>query len=629
MSYLVNYLSNLNSTGNVALADNILKTINNANDSYIKNFDYCSHITALLVGHVQSGKTSHMIGIIASCADHGFNIFVVLTTDNILLQSQTLERIDKELTDFCICGENDYIKFAENNLRKPVIIVLKKNANILKEWKNNFSSKDFVPGNPIFIVDDEADAASLNTKINLENQTSSINKHLTEIINTSSSSIYLQITGTPQAILLQNELSGFRPDNIYFFEPGNSYIGGNSLFIDSNSQNIILTDDEEPSTILEDDEFPENNLKIALLTHLLVSAHIIVNKIDIVSNFLIHPSVKIEDHNKFAEKIGVYLNELYLDFDNSYVYDAFYSAFQDLESSKKDILSFNRCIDYIKDILQHNLINIRVLNSMASFDENKNYHSGINIIIGGNSLGRGVTFPKLQTIYYCRATKNPQADTMWQHARMFGYDRIPELMRIFMPPLIYKLFENINITNNYIISQIKQYNTIDRVKIIYSKKIKPTRKNVIDQNSLITIAGNTNYFPLEPENDNIELLDSKLQKFSNDVAYYQVSLKLIETVIKHCSDKIGAWPQKSFQNFIGMYLSNHSGEQGILIVRRERDLSKGSGTMLSPNDRKLGATFSDKVVLTMYKVTGNKGWLGHKIWIPNIKLPDNVIYYDI
>ena len=32
--------------------------------------------------------------------------------------------------------------------------------------------------------------------------------------------------------------------------------------------------------------------------------------------------------------------------------------------------------------------------------------------------------------------------------------------------------------------------------------------------------------------------------------------------------------------------------------------------------------------MTMYKVTGRKGWNGRELWVPNIKLPHNVVYYD-
>jgi hypothetical protein len=33
----------------------------------------------------------------------------------------------------------------------------------------------------------------------------------------------------------------------------------------------------------------------------------------------------------------------------------------------------------------------------------------------------------------------------------------------------------------------------------------------------------------------------------------------------------------------------------------------------------------------MYKMTGNreKGWQGKKVWVPNIKLPNEVAYYNV
>lgn len=152
--------------------------------------------------------------------------FILLTTDNILLQQQTFKRAEADLCDFCICDENDYLKFVQNNMRKPAVIVLKKNGRILKQWKNNLSSTNFVAGNPLFIIDDEADAASLNTKVN-KNAQSTINKNLEEIKKTTTSSIYMEVTGTPQSILLQTIRSGWKPYFIYYFRPGKGYLGGN------------------------------------------------------------------------------------------------------------------------------------------------------------------------------------------------------------------------------------------------------------------------------------------------------------------------------------------------------------------------------------------------------------------
>ena len=87
--------------------------------------------------------------------------------------------------------------------------------------------------------------------------------------------------------------------------------------------------------------------------------------------------------------------------------------------------------------------------------------------------------------------------------------------------------------------------------------------------------------------------------------------------------------QTAFVSFIDMMLAEKPAAQGILIVRRNRNVAKGTGALLSPNDWKLGGSFSDKVVLTMYQMTGEKGWNGEKIWVPNIKFPDNAMYYDV
>ena len=76
-------------------------------------------------------------------------------------------------------------------------------------------------------------------------------------------------------------------------------------------------------------------------------------------------------------------------------------------------------------------------------------------------------------------------------------------------------------------------------------------------------------------------------------------------------------------------LAEQPAGQGILIVRRNRDVAQGTGALLSPNDWKLGEEFPSKIVLTMYQVTGKKGWGGKFLWIPNIRLPENTVYYEL
>lgn len=624
MLYLDSYLNKLKSSGKEQLANSVLKTVNGIITPYVRNFSYKSHELGLLLGNIQSGKTSHMFGIISAAADEGFNIFILLTTDNILLQQQTYDRAIKDLADFCICDENDYIKFVNNNMKRPTLFVLKKNGSVLKQWKNNLSSTNFCLGNPLFIVDDEADAASLNTKIN-QNKKSTINKHLEDIRQVSSCSIYLQVTGTPQSIFLQTIRSGWHPYFTYYFEPGTEYIGGNNLFSNDN-KHIIFTDNEESSDIISDDEFPENGLKTALITHLISSAHIFSSG-GTVCNFVIHPSVKTELHSIFAEKVGEYLNELNLDINSDITTDYFKACYDNIKTTKPELIPLQDVILFVKDILENDKVKILVLNSISSFEDATQYSSGINIIIGGNSLGRGVTFPKLQTIYYCRVAKNPQADTMWQHSRMFGYDRDFQLMRIFMPPKLYKIFSDINAVNNSIIYQLQRNGNASQIKMYYPKGLNPTRKNVIDKRAINLLTGGVNYFPFSPKNISIEDLDKLLAPFGEEI--YSVNLNIIIAILKMIISENDDFDISSFISFIESFVVDNPGKQGILIVRRNRDITQGTGTLLSQNDRELGDKYSDTIVLTMYKVTGNKGWLGQQLWIPNIKLPSDLVYYAI
>ena len=98
-------------------------------------------------------------------------------------------------------------------------------------------------------------------------------------------------------------------------------------------------------------------------------------------------------------------------------------------------------------------------------------------------------------------------------------------------------------------------------------------------------------------------------------------------ILKETGSEGNDWIGNSFINIINGFIDIEPSKQGRIIVRRNRNIGKGTGTLLSPDDRALGDSIKDSVVLTMYKVTGNKGWEGKELWIPNIKLPENMVYY--
>ncbi len=611
MPYLKTYLKTIADRGNVRLAESISRTAEDVGNQHIRNFSFCSHEIGLLFGNVQSGKTGQMFGIICKAADMGFPAFVLLTTDNVVLQQQTLERVKADLKGFCICGENDSGLFIENRLMQPAIIVLKKNVRILRLWANVFASTGFMKGNPLFIIDDEADAASLNTLVNRGRQ-SSINKYLDSIKNGSSSSIYLQVTGTPQAILLQTMASGWHPYFTYYFAPGNGYLGGDFFFPKNARADCI--------SYIESIAKPERRV---VLHHLAVSGQILSSG-GTTCNCLIHPSVRQAVHSRYERAVKAELDWCVQHIDDEFKVEL-EKEYASLNPQKHEKAGIDAVYACARDLVLGGGIKVLVMNGKNDV-ASEEYSSGSNIVIGGNTLGRGVTFPSLHTIYYTRTSKKPQADTMWQHSRMFGYDRDPGMMRVYIDESLYKLFSDINATNNSIIAQVE--NGADHIRIFYPQGLNPTRANVLDNKKVFMLSGGTNYYPFNPENDSIEALDALLAPFGEDEPSYQVNLRLMKEIFAHITSDED-FDIKSFVSVLDTILAEQPAAQGILIVRRGRDVAKGTGALLSPNDWSLGGTFTNQVVLTMYKVTGRKGWNGRELWVPNIKLPNNTVYYDV
>ena len=611
MQYLKTYLDKIISRGNSGLADSISATAEEVGNRYLKNFSFTSHEIGLLFGNVQSGKTGQMFGIMCKATDLGFPVFVLLTTDNVVLQQQTLDRVKADLEGYCICGENDAKIFADNSLMLPTIVVLKKNARILKLWANIFNSTGFMRGNPLFIVDDEADAASLNTLVN-RNKQSSINKYLDSIRSGAASSLYLQVTGTPQAIFLQTLKSGWHPLFTHYFKPGKAYLGGDFFFPKTGKPDCV--------TFVDSLKTPERDV---VIRHLLVTGQIFASG-GTVSNCLVHPSVRQAAHQKFASSIKAELAWCKANLTGALSAEL-KKQFMLLTPDKSSKVTFEQLMDAVTQILINDEANIIIMNGKTDVESDE-YAAGCNFVIGGNTLGRGVTFPSLQTIYYTRTAKKPQADTMWQHSRMFGYDRDPGMMMVYIDERLYKLFADINATNNAIISQVEQ--GLDDIKIYYPEGLNPTRKNVLDTDHVEAISGGTNYYPFYPDNDTIDDISNLLSVFSETEPYYQVSLRLIKEVLSHMISG-SDFKLKSFMSIIDVMLAEAPTTQGILIVRRNRDIAQGTGALLSPNDWQLGGSFPRKIVLTMYQVTGTKGWGGKQLWVPNIKLPDGAVYYDV
>lgn len=135
-------------------------------------------IKGLVIGHVQSGKTANMEALMAMAADHGWNMFIVLSGTIESLRLQTLKRMQKDLnhegnliwrgiehpSKKSQYGERAQDFHFEPNAQSRYFTVCLKNASRLKkliDWIHaDKASHDLMK---ILIIDDEADQASIST----------------------------------------------------------------------------------------------------------------------------------------------------------------------------------------------------------------------------------------------------------------------------------------------------------------------------------------------------------------------------------------------------------------------------------------------------------------------------------
>jgi len=618
--FLDNYLKKVRPD----LVDALTKSAGEFAKKHIDTFDHNSHVSGLLYGHVQSGKTGQMLAIAAAAADRGFKFFILVTTDNVLLHKQTLERAKASLGGFMagfnVLGETDEEAFLTRGLQMPTMLVLKKNSGVLKTWANNIATNPIYKEEPLFLLDDEADASSLNTKIN-QNDQSTINMLLEKINKQSPSSIYLHVTATPQSLVLQIELSGWKPQYSFYLPPNKGYLGGD-FFYGEDSKNLIQTEDNERDDLLKAEHVPIG-LRKAVLHFLVAASDLFLTKEKPTASMLIHPGVKISEHSTVKTKVEKFLEGVKNDLiaNSSTIEFDLRDAWQELSKTKSDIKPFKEIMTFLRSDMPS--VNITVLNSKTP--EGSVYDKGLNIVIGGNTLGRGVTFPGLQIVYYCRSAKTPQADTSWQHARIFGYDRDLGLCRIFSPQALIKLFRELNDANNALFDTLREKGP-QAVSLLTPKGTRPTRMSVVLKEDLMVIAGGVNYFPLNPTHSGLSVLDAELGSRDEE---RDISLAEAEKMLRLISvEKEDLWNQHSFADCVET-LKKSEKYKCRLIVRTERSISKGTGTLLSPTDREIGSHFNDRLVLTMYRLKGeaSKGWEDRPLWVPNIKFPDGTYFY--
>ncbi len=105
---------------------------------------------------------------------------------------------------------------------------------------------------------------------------------------------------------------------------------------------------------------------------------------------------------------------------------------------------------------------------------------------------------------------------------------------------------------------------------------------------------------------------------------HDISYDLAIEILENCqAEDLGLWGGSAFIDCLKTLSKAELPKEVVLIIRRDRKISKGTGTLLSEDDRKKTQQLRDSTCLVLYKITGEteKGWHGKPFWLPNIKLP--------
>lgn len=437
----------------------------------------------LIIGDVQSGKTSTYIGYICKAADAGYRVFILLTGTIESLRRQTQERVEEGFVgidmsasktggqrvgvgednkpilamaltsrtgDFA--GNSNKIAVALSD-KDAVVFVIKKQKDVLtklKDWLLSLNA-DRSTGKidiPMLMIDDEADNASINTSKSKEDPTT-INKLIRELASIFTKANYVGFTATPFAnVFIDPETTEkmetqdlFPEDFIVSLPTPSNYVGPNRIFATSgefHSQLKYITDagrEEEDgySFYFKHKKEWEGDLPDSL-TDAIYTFYLANALRDLRGDLRDHRSMLI-NISRFV-KVQKYIKSE-VDSIHTRAYTSIkYNLSHDFEESMKDPIlkkiyknwereyssleySWDDIVDTLFSAMEK--IQIKVVNSSKSSEklEYPKNESLRVIAIGGLALSRGLTLEGLVISYFYRNTCT--YDVLMQMGRWFGY----------------------------------------------------------------------------------------------------------------------------------------------------------------------------------------------------------------
>ena len=549
---------------NKNFADNEISTLRKETVGHLEKCDFSEKgSVGLLIGKIQSGKTTSFTSMTALARDNDIPVVIVLGgISNVLVRQAAddlmqLKNVDGDIsfkvqvastanagagthyvdplsTNFKTRLQNsidnwsgDEPEFQVSN----VIITMKHKQNLLN-LISALESIDF-KNKKVLIIDDETDQHGLNGQIRKAkiSSTNAAIKSLREVVDRTTNHVFLGYTATPFANLLQPLTEHLKPTFVGFISPGNNYIGGNEIFGGlSDEESPYVYKDVEVYNREELETYPDAPEDLLFALDIFIVGNL-VRKIKSGRyphfSMLVHPDKEIVSHTQchkwISERlknmkdiiiIGEDSSEEEIQIRDAYL-DEFRKAYDNLSKTVKEMPDFSEVKKLIPFFLNKIVpieINSEEGTGMPDWDDPQ-----ANIIIAGEAVNRGTVVQRLTVTYLCRK-ESKATDTTQQRGRFYGYKKgYMEYIRVFTTA------ENARFFRDYVLAEKTMWTNLEgHIKsnkdfndLVFSpllvKGFKPTRDNVHDK--LILTKDKENWvIPNGPHFDSVRNFNAQLVK---------------------------------------------------------------------------------------------------------------------
>lgn len=483
----------------------------------------------MVMGNVQSGKTTNYSALICKAADAGYKVIVLLAGITNSLRAQTQERLDdtfigkksvfgpvaqeslpiqnyaasRRIPSYGTTRDSDFVSgregmfFTLTGHTEPIIFVTKKNKGVLERLHSWLLDQDQTGGFdlPLLLIDDEADNASINTAKDPK-RTTAINRVIRDILHQFPRSAYVGYTATPFAnIFIDTETPAemetddlFPKHFIKALDPPTNYVGSRRVFWERGDlrPEMVRVIEDYRSTLplkhlrtLDLQELPESLLHAIRVFCLTRAIRVMRGQGRAHCSMMINVSRFNDVQEQVNGLVYRYLTKLQnaisvhaglppasiSDATMLALRDSFEEEFGDLEITFADLLPHLG-----EGVGRIRPLTVNMRGGALNYSAEREH--GLHVIaIGGLALSRGLTLEGLTVSYILRNTA--ASDTLMQMARWFGYrPGYEEICRLYLPQLSLDHYEYVDEATEELRAEVKRMEALNQTPAEFGLRVR-------------------------------------------------------------------------------------------------------------------------------------------------------------